>query len=319
MFGFFRKKSGKQEDDGIVVLRKPAPGACGGTHETLDTKAPKEILSEDMILFDVTSALGLCKRDGTETEEEKKLGFVSAFAVPDGNGRGFLLYLTTGEYARKRAPKKSAWAFVRKDVFPSLVSLVKECGLAKENGHHSQTAGLPENFGGSISVRYASGETISVSNNQSPVLRRETAFRIVRLFEEAMRGEKAVLPDLSDLSEICYEENRENGGYTKARLTILPDGSGVVRSSSKYDGPEIYDNEHPMEAGRVAGILSKIAENGILAWSGLPASAFGFRHDRTTSFLFRNGESVVIKGDKILPEGLSSVLWDVQREMTATR
>lgn len=134
-----------------------------------------------------------------------------------------------------------------------------------------------------------------------------------------MRGEKAVLPDLSDLSEICYEERRENGGYTKARLTILPDGSGVVRSSSKYDGPEIYDNEHPMEAGRVAGILSKIAENGILAWSGLPASAFGFGRDRTTSFFFRNGQSVVIEGDKVLPEGLSSVLWDVQREMTATR
>ena len=254
-----------------------------------------------------------------ETEEEQKLGFVSAFAVPDGNGRGFLLYLTTGEYARKRAPKKRAWAFVRKDVFPALVSLAKECGLAKENGHHSSTAGLPENFGGSISVRYASGETISVSNNQSPVLTRETAFRIVRLFEEAMQGEKAVLPDLSDLTEISCEECRKNGGYTKARLTILPDGSGVVRSSSKYDRPEVFENEHPMEAGRVAGILSKIAENGILAWSGLPASAFGFGRDRTTSFFFRNGQSVVIEGDKVLPEGLSSVLWDVQREMTAAR
>ena len=53
----FHKKKQDKPDDGIVILKKTEPGMCGGTDASQDTKAPKEILSEDMILFDVTSAL----------------------------------------------------------------------------------------------------------------------------------------------------------------------------------------------------------------------------------------------------------------------
>ncbi len=57
MFRLFDKKKKPETEDGVIVVRKPEPNACGGTTETRDTRAPKTIVSEEMILFDVTSAL----------------------------------------------------------------------------------------------------------------------------------------------------------------------------------------------------------------------------------------------------------------------
>ena len=65
--------SEKNEKDrgGIAVIRS-AEGLCGGTDETLDTRAPKMIASDKMTFFSVTSALG---------GENDGLGYVSAFAA----------------------------------------------------------------------------------------------------------------------------------------------------------------------------------------------------------------------------------------------
>lgn len=48
------------------------------------------------------------------------------------------------------------------------------------------------------------------------------------------------LPDVSDLCEIRFSENRKNGGFTEATLTLKPDGTGENAKKSKYDGPEVY-------------------------------------------------------------------------------
>ena len=108
-------------DDGVVILKKTEPGMCGGTDASQDTKAPKEILSEDMILFDVTSALsrGYIPSEGKRNSVEK-LGYVSAFAAPVSNGT--FLFFEKGDSFQKRAQKTRSWAYVKEDVFPSLVS-----------------------------------------------------------------------------------------------------------------------------------------------------------------------------------------------------
>lgn len=73
---------------------------------------------------------------------------------------------------------------------------VSVINLAKDNGFHSETHGLPENFAGSVSIEYASGEKISFSNNQQPILSPNTGLCIKELFSEAMKGEKVSLPDV---------------------------------------------------------------------------------------------------------------------------
>ena len=107
----FHKKKQDKPDDDVVILKKTELGMCGGTDASQEKKAQKEILSEYMILFDVTSALshGYIPIEGKRNSVEK-LGYVSAFAAPAGNG--IFLFLEKGDSFQKRAQKTRSWAYV---------------------------------------------------------------------------------------------------------------------------------------------------------------------------------------------------------------
>ena len=310
----FKKNFGKS-DDGILVIKKTKPGTCGGTDATLDTKAPKEIGSEEMILFDVTSALnGRPDPSGPRNGGDEPLGYVSAFAAPAG--RGTFVFLSTGRGFCRREEKNCAWAFVKEDVFPSLVLLVREENLAKDNGFHSETHGLPENFGGRVCISYASGEKISFSDNQSPVLSLETGRKIAELFKGYMAGEMVELPRLSSLSAIRFEENRSNGGFTKALLTLCPDGTGTNEKQTRWDDPTVYESTKPVEKETVDGIIRNIRQTGLLAWSELPDSPYSFGEDRKLTFVFSDGEEITVRDGKLLPDQIQRGFFNVQLEMT---
>ena len=304
----FKKKKPGEPDSRIVVLRKPEPGTCGGTTATQDTKAPKEILSTDMRLFEAESALSDCVRDRTEDT----IGFFSAYAAPAGEGS--FLFLETREY-RRGGRQDSRWALVKENVMPALVSLAAELNLAKNNGFHSKTHGLPENFGGSVNIVYGSGERISFSNNQSPIVSVETGKRIVDLFRKAMAGENIPLPDPSGLKEIRFSEERSNGGYTRASLTFLEDGTGVNRKTSRYDGPAVYESEKPVEAETVDAIRKCISETALFAWGDLPQSGYGFENKFLT-FVFKDGKELTVQGNKATPGRIRNGFFNVELEMT---
>ncbi|MBQ7171359.1 MAG: hypothetical protein IJR89_03665 [Clostridia bacterium] len=309
MFHLFDKKEKPEgEDDGVIFIRKPKPNVCGGTTETLDTRAPKEISSEEMILFDATSALNV-----PSLGEDERLGYLSAFAAPCGEGTFLLLETEIG--FRRREGKDLRWALVRESVFPALVRLVNECGLAAENGHHSSTAGLPENFGGSVHIRYASGETVSFSDNQAPVLSADTAARIADLFAGAMKGETVPLPDPADLREIRFSENREDGGYTRAALTLNADGTGTNKKASRYDGPKVYESEKPVDAETVAAIRQTVGETALLAWPGLPVSDYRPLSEKALTFTLKNGEEITVPGDRLLPDQIRDGFFRIELEL----
>lgn len=308
MFG-----SKKKKERGVIVLKQTREGECGGTDATLDKNAPKQIVSEDMILFDVTSALGdgIGERPGRGANE---LGYVSAFAAPVRGGT--FLFLETGEHFQRRAGKDRAWAQVRADVFPALVRLVRQYDLAASNGRHSQTHGLPENFGGSVRIEYGSGETISYSDNQTPVLRREAGEEIAALFRGAMAGERVALPDLCSLTEIRFAEERENGGFTRAVLTIAPDGTATNRKRSRYDGAEVYESENKVDAATVDAIKRNVEETGLLAWSTLPASKFNFEREKSLVFVFSDGGEIAVPGNRLVPSQIQNGFFNVELELT---
>ncbi|MBS7262511.1 MAG: hypothetical protein KIG36_02765 [Eubacteriales bacterium] len=298
-----------RREDGIRVLRQTKPDVCGGTDATLDERAPKEILSEEMILFDVTSALNVSARPRRPGDEP--LGYVSAFAAPVA-GQGVFLFLATSSGFSRCEERRADWALVTADVFPALVRLTRERGLAENNGFHSVTHGLPENFGGSILVRYADGEKISVSDNQSPVLDNKTGARIAELFTDLMKGERVVLPAISELKEIRYAEERENGGFSRATLTLLPDGTGVNEKSSRYDDPRVYESRKEVDAATVAAIKASMERNGILAWAGLPANGFSFGGKKKLTFVFSDGRTVAVRDDRLLPDPICRGFFDIE-------
>ena len=308
---FGNKKDGAG-NDGIIVLKKTDPCECGGTDATLDTKAPKKIASKEMVLFDISSVLGrtILKSDC----EAETIHAFSAFAAPCFGG-SFLYLETVPQYGRSGG-KNGEWALVSNNVFPELCALIDKYDVAERNGYHSKTHGLPENFGGEVDVRYASGERISFSDNQTPILKTDFGLAVVDLFRKAMRGDRIALPDVGLLREIRFEETRDNGGFTKAALTISPDGTGVNKKQSRYDNPTVYESEKPVDAETVSGIASEIEKNALLAWPGLPESGYSYGKNKTLTFVFDGGEERTFRGDRSVPIRLHNGFFNVELEMT---
>ena len=297
--------------DRIKIISKTAPGMCGGTDATLDESAPKIIKSENMTFFSVTSALGCISAEPFDGEQ---LGYLSAFAAP--SDKGFFLFVEKSEGCGYRAERTYSFEYVKENPFPALVKLVKEYDLAKNNGFHSNTHGLPEDFGGSVDIRYESGETIGFSNNQSPIFTPKFAAAASKLFKKFMSGEKVKLPDVSDLSKIHFEEIRDNGGFTKATLTLNEDGAATNEKQSKYDGPTVYESKKPVDAETVEYIKRNIEHTGFLAWPGLPEMNYPFLSDKNITLYFKNGEEITVKNNKIIPNRIGRGFFNIELELT---
>lgn len=289
----------------IIIVRETEPDVTGGTDTTLDPSMPSEIVSTQMTLFDVTSVLP----DGADG-----IGFVSAFAAPAG--KGSFLFLETGD---DRGERSQTWALVPEDVFPALSALTAACDLAANNGYHSETHGLPENFGGIIRILYASGEMIYVSDNQSPVLTAEAGEQIAAFFAGRMGGERVPLPDPVTLRAIRFEETRDDGGFTRAVLTISEDGSGQVEKQSSYSDPTVYETSSEMDAATVAAIRERINASGILAWAGLPDNGIRFSWDKQMTFVFADATEITVQEDRLLPDQIHGGFFDIELEIVSKR
>ena len=303
MFNIFKKNKN------VVVLKKTKPGACGGTDATQDTSAPKKIESTEMIYFSAETALTTVVR---QPEDRGKLVYINAYAAPCGEGT--FMYIDKRDRRTFREGGARRWAYVKKDVFPDLVGIVNEYGLANENGFHSRTHGLPENFGGSIDIRYKSGETISVSDNQSPVMRTEAVDRIAQYFDTAMSGENIPLPSVDSVVEIRYGETRKNGGYKKAALTLDGD-KGTVRKECRYDSPDIFKSEKELGAEAIKKIKDTIEKNGVFAWARLPKREYGFSNDEKLTFVFEDGGEITVYKYTDLPYDLSGAFFDISFQL----
>lgn len=299
----------KKKDDGVIVLSSTKPYECGGKDATLDTKAPKTIKSNKMALFSVTSALNMTLCDGKPRNEA--LGFVSAFAAPCGEGT--FLYLETSRSFARHDERDSAWALVAGDIFPTLVDIVNKFDLARENGYHSVTHGLPQNFGGSIDIRYDGGEKISVSDNQGPIISNAAAEAIKAAFDKVMSGEKVSLPSVDEIDKICYDAERKTG-FTRAKLTIRTDGTAVNEKEANY-GERTYKSVKDVGEKTVAEIKKIIARTGLLAWEHLPEKEYRIDGDKTLTFVLRGGGKITVRNDVVVPQEIGDGFFKIELEM----
>ena len=304
MSPIYRNRDQKDESS-VIVLRQTKPGVCGGTDATLDTAAPKTIISRDLSLFSATSAL---------CGDSQTLGYVSAFAV--GAGEGTFLFLETGKSFRYRDEKQRIIGVVKENPFPHLVELVWDCDLAKDNGFHSTTHGLGENYGGEIDVWYASGETISVSNNQSPVLTDEAGGKIAALFRALLQGPIVPQPDPADLQAIRFREAHPNGSFTQVDMTVTPDGAHLRRHDHPETGHD-SDTTGALTADEVSAIRGTMEKCAILAWAHLPDDGFPHREKRTLTFTFADGREITVPDDRLLPRQFCDAFNDIRHLLTS--
>ena len=297
-------------DRDIEIISETSPNMCGGTDAYRDKKAPKTIESDEMVLFDVTCSFSMLALP--ENVEGEIIRYISAYAAPSKKGSFVVLETRKDNWS----PNERSWALLEKDIFPDLVELVKECDLCRNNGVHSTTHGLPENFGGNALIKYSSGETISFSNNQFPIIAFDAGQKIAKLFREAMQGKRVTLPDVSELKEIVFYEDRKDKGFTEARLSFNPDGTGTNRKRSKYENTGIFESEKPIDADTMAVIRRKIESCGILAWEGLPVHEYPWVEDARMTFVLENGESVTVEKSTEVPSSISGAFFNIELEMT---
>ena len=127
----------------------------GGTTDNTDPDAPKVIKSEDMTSFYCyVNLLGYDTADYPEITEMK--------------------------YTFEASLEKDG-----KEKMAALQDIVKRYDFAQYNGISRHTAGLPDHFGATIDVSYASGERIYADHNQDTLLPVEAVRELVVLF----RGE----------------------------------------------------------------------------------------------------------------------------------
>ena len=305
----FGKKNDKKDGD-VIVIREPEPDVCGGNTATLDRSAPKTITSREMTLFEASCAL----YGEAEGSKGGRLNRISAFAAPDGEGTFALLDESYED--QERSGNDVSWAWIKGDIFAELCDIAEEYGFAKNNGFSSFTNGLPDNFGGVINVKYASGERIYVSDNQSPVISCEAATKIAKTFARAIAGKKINIPKAEEIKVVRFCESRDDGHYAKAELTILPDGTAVNRKESKYGGPEVYKSEKTIDAATVEAIRENIDETGLLAWGGLPDDGFARREKAELTFVLENGKEITVENGRQVPDRLQNGFFDLQLEIT---
>ncbi len=297
------------------LFSKKEHPVCGGSTDSYDTSAPKTIQSDDMVFFDVTTKM---PDRGIDPDHNRMMpdpiGYFSAFAAPAG--KNFFVLLETGRYGRRGEDRKCDWAFVKTSLFPELTAIVKEFGVAKGNGVCHKTHGLPENFGGDADIRFASGEKIYFSDNQSPILGTDVSLRIIEAFTRALRSERVQLPDVRDLVQITYRKDRDRGRFSNAVLTLNEDGTGTVKRAARYDDPKIYESEKSLEKESVTKIIDKITSSGIFGWADLPKQNFVVDYEESLTFVFRDGNEIKVPGDRALPGQIRGAFFDIEFEIT---
>lgn len=159
---------------GLVLYRKRRPQdppPDGGVRHRVDTNAPKVIVSTQITYFHCHfSTTDRCREDSSIA------GQIITLHADEAAG-----------YCRLRyRPEEENRSFIPDAAFfRQLQQLVSRFDLAQYNGQYYTVSGLPPDCGMELQIRYASGETISASNNQSCFLPLEAMEALTALFERS--------------------------------------------------------------------------------------------------------------------------------------
>ncbi len=153
----------------------PADSAVidGGRHTTADIAAPKTIRCRKITAF----SCAFSTMAYLDAPEVPPAGVYHLTAARTGN-------IVNGQYRFRRHDGSGKDRIFTTDTafLDELAKIVKEGGLAQFNGIHTTVSGLPDLYGAELSVRYASGESISAGDNQDCFLPAEVMTALVETF-----------------------------------------------------------------------------------------------------------------------------------------
>ncbi|MDO4845391.1 MAG: hypothetical protein Q3977_02145 [Oscillospiraceae bacterium] len=265
----------------------------GGRTDKSDPNAPKTIASTELVSFS-------CEFSTFALDEEEsglEVGFFTCAAEKkDGKTEGTYRFRGSDEDSGEKRFAADA-SFLQK-----LETLVRENGLAQYNGKNAFVAGLPDNFGATLSVDYASGERIYASDNQDNFLPLDAMRALQALFESACTDAPMLL-DLTVQTEYVYDE--VNGQYLSDRYPVIAAGvtdwDGVARTvgvgNGLYAALEAYNDDVRQRNADSFRQLQEIAKE-------LPADGTSELYVESDLFVTRNDSAVVSFYERMKEAGL---------------
>lgn len=212
--------------------------ADGGVQNDTSYDAPKTIESTQIIAFS-------CEFSGfTMDEKDTRLAgqaFQLEAKLENGAVKGS--YHAYTRYDGEKKPFRASHSFM-----DALQKVVAEHDLAQHNGLSYRVSGLPEGYGATLSVTYASGESIHASNNQSCFLSIDAMEALEALFYAQIEPYPTPL-DLSIAEEFTMED--VNGCFLSIRYPVLtlghPHWDGTYRNGQGHDALDAALDAYNME------------------------------------------------------------------------
>lgn len=147
----------------------------GGVVKRYWADAPKVIESNDIVTFHCEiSLIAVCDVDD--------LGY-RVYTLDAALGEGEVC-VKCDWYDRSGKSGKAEYTAAA-DFMERLQKIVAEYDFAKYNGYYHSVSGLPDMYGESLDILYASGESINAYDNQSGFMRVEAARALITLFRAA--------------------------------------------------------------------------------------------------------------------------------------
>ena len=170
---------------GIAALRRKLPEKTsedvdGGVVKRYRTDMPKVIESTEIVSFQcVISLIAACEADGLGHRVYKL-----AAAVRDGE------VLVKYDWRERGGKSDRAEYTAEADFMVRVQKIVSDYDLASQNGYYHNVSGLPDMYGGSLDIVYATDERIHIHDNQSGILPPEAEREFILLFGAATKLER---------------------------------------------------------------------------------------------------------------------------------
>ncbi len=140
-----------------------------------------------------------------------------------------------GGYSNKRDGKYFKLDYNTKEltILKELQTIIDKYNLSKDNGYEHEVAGLPEGLGGTLSVRYKSGEKIWRYDNQSNIIDEQAEKEIYEVFHKSainnnldFNSEKSNVELYNDATKE-YVQGTWNGKHFGSEYKVVFEGTKI--------------------------------------------------------------------------------------------
>lgn len=280
------------------------PPVCGGVTETIDSNAPHEISSSDISHFEVeTSFSSAINQPGYE--------YIYVYAEKtEGGILSGVSFLTSESYWSGNNTRTTDTEFITcTDIMHDLDLAVKKYDFASDNGYSHYVAGLPENFGGSVNIKYSSGERISFSDNQTPVISDEAAEEIIKIILNAISKQRECVPTKYSAEDIvaveCKESRSEKDSYEIYRL----EGTRLTSESRFGTDSDIYKHDNNVDPEIMEKVRNYAEVSKMLYWN---VSKSDWSYETVITFEMKDGSKIEVSSLMNVPQYCSRIISDIQ-------